>query len=139
MVMETNTSLSTEEMIQELYPEDYLGYAKRLTDGEVEVLYNLRKALEEEIQPVMADYWDKAEFPVQIYDLYRRVGIMNNSLLYEGREGKETYGEIYNAFLFHELARTDTSIATAIPFIEWHIRLFPKVEMKNKKPTTYQN
>lgn len=113
MVMETNTSLSTEEMIQELYPEDYLGYAKRLTDGEVEVLYNLRKALEEEIQPVMADYWDKAEFPVQIYDLYRRVGIMNNSLLYEGREGKETYGEIYNAFLFHELARTDTSIATA--------------------------
>ena len=89
MVMETNTSLSTEEMIQELYPEDYLGYAKRLTDGEVEVLYNLRKALEEEIQPVMADYWDKAEFPVQIYDLYRRVGIMNNSLLYEGREGKE--------------------------------------------------
>lgn len=43
MVMETNTSLSTEEMIQELYPEDYLGYAKRLTDGEVEVLYNLEK------------------------------------------------------------------------------------------------
>ncbi|AQP54007.1 glutaryl-CoA dehydrogenase [Vagococcus penaei] len=101
------------EKLQELYPEDLLGLSKKLTDGEVEVLYNLRKELEKDIQPVIAEYWDKAEFPTQVYDLYSRVGVMNNPLLFEGREGKETYSEMYNAFLFTELARTDTSIATA--------------------------
>lgn len=101
------------DMLKELYPEDLLGLARKLTEGEVEVLFNLRQALNTEIQPVMAEYWDKAEFPVQVYDLYSRVGIMNHSLLFEGREGKPTYSEVYNAFLFHELARTDTSIATA--------------------------
>lgn len=99
--------------LQELYPEDLLGLSKKLTTGEVEVLYNLRQALEKDIQPVMAEYWDKAEFPVQVYELYNRVGIMNNPLLYVERENKETYSEVYNAFLFHELARMDTSIATA--------------------------
>ena len=62
--------------LQELYPEDLLGLSKKLTTGEVEVLYNLRQALEKDIQPVMAEYWDKAEFPVQVYELYNRVGIM---------------------------------------------------------------
>lgn len=101
------------DMLKELYPEDLLGLGRKLTEGEVEVLYNLRQALNEEIAPVMAEYWDKAEFPVQVYDLYRRVGIMNDPLLYKGRDDKPTYSEVYNAFLFHELARTDTSIATA--------------------------
>lgn len=99
--------------LKELYPEDLLGLARKLTDGEVDVLYNLRQELEKEIQPVIAEYWDKAEFPVQIYELYSRVGIMNDPKLYVGREDKPTYSEVYNAFLFHELARTDTSIATA--------------------------
>lgn len=101
------------DKLKELYPEDLLGLARKLTEGEVDVLYDLRQALNEEIEPVMAEYWDKAEFPVQVYDLYKRVGIMNNPLLYKGREEKPTYSEVYNAFLFHELARTDTSIATA--------------------------
>ena len=105
--------MNKSDRLKELYPEDLLGLARKLSDGEVEVLYNLRQALEKEIDPVIGDYWDKAEFPVQVYDLYREVGVMNNPLLYEEREGKPTYSEIYNAFLFHELARTDTSIATA--------------------------
>lgn len=105
--------MNKSERLNELYPEDLLGVARKLSEGEVEVLYNLRQALNEKIDPVMADYWDKAEFPVQVYDLYREIGVMNNPLLYEEREDKPTYSEIYNAFLFHELARTDTSIATA--------------------------
>lgn len=105
--------MNKSERLKELYPEDLLGVARKLSEGEVEVLYNLRQALNEKIDPVMADYWDKAEFPVQVYDLYREIGVMNNPLLYEEREDKPTYSEIYNAFLFHELARTDTSIATA--------------------------
>lgn len=101
------------EKLQELYPEDLLGLSNKLTEGEVDVLYTLRQALEKEIQPVIAEYWDKAEFPVHVYDLYRNAKIMNDEKLFVGREGKETYSEVYNAFLFHELARTDTSIATA--------------------------
>lgn len=101
------------DQLKELYPEDLLGLANKLSEGEVEVLYNLRQALDKEIDPIMADYWDKAEFPVQVYDVYKDIGVMNNPLLYEEREGKATYSEVYNAFLFHELARTDTSIATA--------------------------
>ncbi len=101
------------EKLQELYPEDLLGLSNKLTEGEVEVLYNLRQALEKEIQPVIAEYWDKAEFPTHVYDIYGKTQVMNHPLLFENREGKETYSEIYNAFLFHELARTDTSIATA--------------------------
>lgn len=100
-------------VLKELYPEDLLGLSRKLTDGEVEVLRELRKALEEEVQPVISQYWDKAEFPTFIYDLYKRVGVMNNPKLFVGREDKPTYSEVYNAFLFHELARTDTSIATA--------------------------
>ncbi|MFW7359900.1 hypothetical protein ACODHD_01905 [Vagococcus fluvialis] len=42
------------EKLQELYPEDLLGLSNKLTEGEVDVLYTLRQALEKEIQPVIA-------------------------------------------------------------------------------------
>lgn len=101
------------DMLKELYPEDLLGYSRGLTTGEVKVLYQLRQKLNEVIKPKISDAWVKGEFLTEAYDIFKEVGIMDNPKLFEEREDKENYGELYNAFLFHELARTDTSVATA--------------------------
>lgn len=100
------------EKLKELYPEDLLGYSRGLTEGEVDVLYELRQKLNDVIKPKISDAWERGEFVTESYDLFKEVGIMDNPKLYEGRDDKEEYSELYNAFLFHELARTDTSIAT---------------------------
>ncbi|GBG93885.1 glutaryl-CoA dehydrogenase [Ligilactobacillus salitolerans] len=101
-----------QEILQELYPEDIYHYASKLTLGEAEVLQQTRQILEKEVRPVINDSWEKAQFPFEQFYKLADAGIMNSPKLFEGREGERKPREIYNAFLYYELARFDASVAT---------------------------
>lgn len=101
------------ELLKELYPEDLFGYLDQLSQGEVEVIHELRQALEKHIGPVISELWDKAEFPFdEFYKVVEEVNIMNDSRLFEGREDKYKASQFYLMALYFELARFDASIAT---------------------------
>lgn len=104
--------MATLEEVREFYPLDLYAFAKDLTEGEFTVLKNLRKVLEESVKPVVNEYWEKGEFPFEAFGEVAKVGIMNSPLLFEGREGERKPSELYNAFLYFELAKLDASIAT---------------------------
>lgn len=100
------------DILKELYPEDMFEYASGLTEGEVEVLQHAREILEKELRPVINEHWDKATFPFEKFYKLADAGIMNNPKLFVGREGKRKPSQLYNFFLYYELARFDASVAT---------------------------
>lgn len=101
-----------EEILRELYPEDMFEYGKGLTEGEVEVLQHTRKIIEEEIRPVINEHWEAATFPFDEFYKLAEAGIMNHPKLFEGRKETRKPSQLYNFFLYYELARFDASIAT---------------------------
>lgn len=100
------------EIIRELYPEDVFHYAEKLTDGELEVLQHVRQIIENDIHKVVTDHWERGKFPFEAFYKLKEAGIMNSPKLFEGRDDKWKASEMYNAFLYYELARFDASIAT---------------------------
>lgn len=100
--------------LETLYPEDIFGYTHdNLTEGEVEVLLELRAALEKHMAPVINESWDKAEFPFDaFYKVVADAKIMSDPRLFEGRDAKYKVSEYYAMALYLELARFDASIAT---------------------------
>ena len=48
------------------YPSDQYRFAKLLTPAERSVLGRLRRVLDTQVQPLVADYWERGEFPYQI-------------------------------------------------------------------------
>lgn len=101
-----------QEILKELYPEDIYQYSSKLTLGEAEVLQHTRQIIEKELRPVINEYWEKAQFPFEAFYKLADAGIMNNPKLFVGREGETKPSQIYNTFLYYELARFDASIAT---------------------------
>lgn len=98
--------------LKELYPEDLYGFTHKLTEGEVEVLAELREALTKHLEPVIAESWNQADFPFdEFYKVVNDVHIMDDPRLFEGREGHKA-SELYTMALYLELARFDASIAT---------------------------
>jgi len=104
--------LNKEDIVKELYPEDKFFYAMKLTQGELEVLQEVRKALETYVKPVLTEAWEKAEFPYDAFNKVAEVGIMDDPKLFENSDRKHKTSALYNAFLYLELARCDASIAT---------------------------
>lgn len=105
-------SQKKEEILRELYPEDMFEYGKGLTEGEVEVLQHTRQIIEKEIRPVINEHWEAATFPFDEFYKLTDAGIMNHPKLFEGREDARKPSQLYNFFLYYELARFDASIAT---------------------------
>lgn len=101
-----------EKILKELYPEDLFDYSKKLTEGEVEVLQHTRKIIEEKIRPVINEHWEAATFPFDEFYKLADAGIMNHPKLFEGRKNAKKPSQLYNFFLYYELARFDASIAT---------------------------
>ena len=91
------------------YPSDQYGYAALLTDAERTVLGRLRGVLEEQVQPLLADYWEQGEFPYQIAQPLYDLNLMAPAELTDG--GAKPSG-LYEGFRNFELARTDASVAT---------------------------
>ncbi|NLJ17621.1 acyl-CoA dehydrogenase family protein [Globicatella sulfidifaciens] len=104
---------SVEELAKLLYPEDVYNEAAALTLGELKVLQHLRMELEERVRPILIKCYEKAQLPRQeILTAFRNARIMDHPSLFEGRDEKWRVREIYNAFLYLEMARFDPSVAT---------------------------
>ncbi|MDN5699514.1 MAG: acyl-CoA dehydrogenase family protein [Kocuria sp.] len=90
-----------------MYPDcDPYGIADRLTEDERAPILRLRTVLENEIKPLVAEYWEKGEFPYQIAPSLHGLNLMTP---------EEIDGEprsLYHGFRIFELARTDASMAT---------------------------
>lgn len=100
------------EKLAELYPEDILRYSDQLTDKEVDLLVELRKVLEEKLEPVLEEHWKNETFPLAEFKSVIDLGLMDHPDLFIGREGEHKVSEYFNMYRLYELARTDTSLAT---------------------------
>ncbi len=93
--------------MSELYPDcDPYGIADRLTEAERAPILRLRTALENEIKPLVAEYWEKGEFPYQIAPSLYGLNLMTPDEI----DGAPR--SLYHGFRIFELARTDASMAT---------------------------
>ncbi|NUP75889.1 MAG: glutaryl-CoA dehydrogenase [Sinomonas sp.] len=80
-----------------------------LTDDERRVLGRLRTFLDEEARPLLADHWERGEFPEELRQPLIDLDLMEPAELTRG--GQAARG-IYQGFRIFELARTDASLAT---------------------------
>ncbi|MBD2763766.1 acyl-CoA dehydrogenase family protein [Kocuria sp. cx-455] len=93
--------------MSQLYPDcDPYGIADRLSAAERAPILRLRTVLENEITPLVAEYWEKGEFPYQIAPSLYGLNLMTPDEI----EGAPR--SLYHGFRIFELARTDASMAT---------------------------
>jgi glutaryl-CoA dehydrogenase len=91
------------------YPSDQYGYSTLLKDEELTVLARLRAVLEKYARPVLAEYWERGEFPQQIIQPLIDLNLMEPPEL---TVGEAVPGALYEGFRNFELARMDASLAT---------------------------
>jgi glutaryl-CoA dehydrogenase len=98
-------------MTFETLASDFYAYESLLTDREQEALANLRTWLEAEVKPIAGDYWDRAEFPMQVVKPLADLG----TLSYAWDETKPFENSaVFRGFVQFELARVDASVATFV-------------------------
>ncbi|KQR62742.1 glutaryl-CoA dehydrogenase [Arthrobacter sp. Leaf337] len=92
---------------------DYYDAESLLTEDERRVLGRLRDFLDREAQPLLADYWERGEFPTQLARPLIDLDLMEPAEL-TGAMGPNSGPArgIYQGFRIFELARTDASLAT---------------------------
>ena len=92
---------------------DYYDAESLLTAAERQVLAKLRGFLESEAKPLLAEYWERGEFPEQLARPLIDLDLMEPAELTAGTGGERTLARgIYQGFRVFELARTDASLAT---------------------------
>lgn len=92
---------------------DYYDAESLLTGAERRVLGRLRNFLDREAQPLLADYWERGEFPTQLAQPLIDLDLMEPAELTDGAgSGTSQARGIYQGFRIFELARTDASLAT---------------------------
>ena len=84
-------------------------FADRLSDAERAVLCRLRAVLDTAVRPLLADYWERGEFPYQVMPPLIDLDLMAPPEITAA--GAEPSG-LYAGFRTFELARTDASIVT---------------------------
>lgn len=89
---------------------DYYDAESLLTAEERRVLGRLRSFLDREAQPLLAEYWERGEFPQQLARPLIDLNLMEPAEL-TAPGGSPARG-IYQGFRIFELARTDASLAT---------------------------
>lgn len=88
---------------------DALGLEELLTPEEREVRDRVRRFAEAEIAPVIADYWERAEFPFPLVPGFQKLGIGGGNLKGYGCQGLSIVGAGMAAI---ELGRVDGSCST---------------------------
>ncbi|MEV8039833.1 acyl-CoA dehydrogenase family protein [Arthrobacter sp. NPDC080082] len=92
---------------------DYYDAEALLTDAERRVLGRLRTFLDEQAHPLLADYWERGEFPDQLTGPLIDLDLMEPAeLTGPPGPGHTPARGIYHGFRIFELARTDASLAT---------------------------
>ncbi len=110
MSLETRVETAAAERLYNVC--DYYDAESLLTEDERRVLGRLRDFLDREAKPLLADYWERGEFPTQLAQPLIDLDLMEPSELRgPGPESSPARG-IYQGFRIFELARTDASLAT---------------------------
>ena len=92
-----------------LYPAaDWYDAESLLTDTEKHVLARLRDFLDQQAKPLLANYWERGEFPQQLAQPLIDLDLMEPAELTADGPARG----IYQGFRIFELARTDASLAT---------------------------
>lgn len=110
--MTTTTAEPAVGAAERLYEvADYYDAESLLTEDERRVLGRLRSFLDLEARPLLADYWERGEFPTQLAQPLIDLDLMEPAELTGGPGSRPARG-IYQGFRIFELARTDASLAT---------------------------
>lgn len=100
MIADVSTSLGT----------DFYLLDDKLTDEEREIRDRVREFCDREVIPVMGEYWDKAEFPFDLFMKFADLNISGGGIKGYGCPGMSRLAE---GLLAVELARGDGSLNTA--------------------------
>ena len=87
---------------------DWYDAESLLTDTEKHVLARLRGFLDQQAKPLLANYWERGEFPQQLAQPLIDLDLMEPAELTADGPARG----IYQGFRIFELARTDASLAT---------------------------
>ena len=111
MPVETAPQTTAQERLYSVC--DYYDAESLLTDGERKVLGRLREFLDTQARPLLADYWERGEFPDQLARPLIDLDLMEPAELTGAPGAGQTPARgIYQGFRIFELARTDASLAT---------------------------
>jgi len=87
---------------------DFLGYGNDLSEREKLALSELRAYLETSVQPIVNDYWERAEFPHAIVKPLAELGVFSFGRSFTSFENSA----LFRGLVTLELARIDASVAT---------------------------
>ena len=104
--MTTTTAPSTDQRLYSV--ADWYDAEALLTTEERQVLGRLRSFLDAEAKPLLAEYWERGEFPEQLARPLIDLDLMEPADLTVEAPARG----IYHGFRIFELARTDASLAT---------------------------
>ena len=113
MSVETGLSVKAANQTRLYGVCDYYDAESLLTADERRVLGRLRTFLDEKARPLLADYWERGEFPDQLAQPLIDLDLMEPAELTGAPGAERTPARgIYQGFRIFELARTDASLAT---------------------------
>ena len=72
------------------------------------LLADMRRYLESDVAPIIADHWERGEFPTAIVPALAKLNLAGSTFTGHGCAG---YGELFHGLLMVELARIDPSLA----------------------------
>jgi glutaryl-CoA dehydrogenase len=90
-------------------PADFYAYGELLSDNERETVERLREFLRTDVEPIVDDYWSRAEFPFELTDEFGKLGLMTWADPDSSEPGPSS---LLTGFVGLELAHADPSIAT---------------------------
>lgn len=90
---------------------DFYAYENQLTAVEKDSIAKLRSWLEADVAPIVNDYWERAEFPMQVVEPLARLGVLSHG--WEETRRFEN-SAVFRGFVALELARVDAGVATFV-------------------------
>ena len=98
-------------MSYEPLTSDFYSYGSLLTGREQEALAALRAWLERDVQPIVNDHWERAEFPMEVVKPLADLGVL--SYAWDETAPFEN-SAVFRGFVALELARVDASVGTFV-------------------------
>ncbi|NMN99878.1 acyl-CoA dehydrogenase [Gordonia sp. TBRC 11910] len=91
------------------YAADFYDFDALLGDDDRAVIGRVRDYLATDVQPLLLEYWSKAQFPSEILPGYAELGVAGSPYAGYGCAGRSY---LFDGMLAMELARVDSSVAT---------------------------
>eukprot|EP00270_Netrium_digitus_P018225 TRINITY_DN688_c0_g1_i2.p1 TRINITY_DN688_c0_g1~~TRINITY_DN688_c0_g1_i2.p1 ORF type:complete len:448 (+),score=100.74 TRINITY_DN688_c0_g1_i2:3-1346(+) len=88
---------------------DFLLFDSLLLPAEKDIRDKVRKLMEAHAAPIVADYWERAEFPFELLPHFKSLGVAGLNIQGYGCPGLST---VASALVVMEIARVDASCAT---------------------------